>query len=101
MDFFGIGPWEILLILVVALIIVGPGKIPGIARTMGRTVRAIRRASSELTTAVTRELEAAEKSEKSEKQPAAQAEVPSAELKTDRVSKGSPTEPGEAPLRHD
>jgi len=98
MDFFGIGPWEILLILVVALIIVGPGKIPGIARTMGRTVRAIRRASSELTTAVTRELEAAEKSEK---QPAVQAEVPSAALKTDRVSKGSPTEPGEAPLRHD
>jgi len=36
MDFFGIGPWEILLIIIVALIVVGPGKIPEIARTSPR-----------------------------------------------------------------
>jgi sec-independent protein translocase protein TatA len=64
MDFFGIGPWEVVLILIVALLVIGPGKIPGIARTLGRTVRAIRQTGSELTTAVTRELEAAEKAEK-------------------------------------
>ena len=61
MDFFGIGPWEILLIIIVALIVVGPGKIPEIARTLGKTIRAVRKASAELTTAVTRELEAAGK----------------------------------------
>ena len=57
MDFFGIGGWEILLILIVVLIVVGPGKLPEIARTMGKTIRAIRKASSDLTTAVTRELD--------------------------------------------
>lgn len=86
MDFFGIGPWELLLILIVALIIVGPGKLPGIARTVGKTVRAVRKASAELTTAVTREMEAAEKSEKS-----------AATLKEAHTPKDRPDGPGEAP----
>jgi sec-independent protein translocase protein TatA len=88
MDFFGIGPWEILLILVIALIVVGPGKLPGIARTLGKTVRAIRKASSELTTAVTREMEAAEKSEKS---------TTALKKPDSRTPEDSPTKPGEAP----
>ncbi len=88
MDFFGIGPWEILLILVIALIVVGPGKLPGIARTLGKTMRAIRKASAELTTAVSKELEAAEKSEqacrRAERRPRPQRQL-------DRAGKGAPT----------
>ncbi len=61
MDFFGLGTGEILLIIVVALIIWGPGKIPEIARTLGRTVRAFRQATSDLTTAVTKEVDIEEK----------------------------------------
>ena len=57
MGFFGIGTGEILLILVVALIIWGPGKLPEIARTMGKTMRALRKASFDLTNAVTKEVE--------------------------------------------
>ncbi len=57
MDFFGLGGGEILLILVVALILFGPGKIPEIARGLGKTMHAFRKASTELTTAVTREIE--------------------------------------------
>jgi len=57
MGFSGIGIWEILLIIVVALIVLGPSKIPEIARKLGQAVRAIRKASTELTTAVTREVE--------------------------------------------
>ena len=60
MGFFGIGTWEILLILVVALIIWGPGKLPEIARTLGRTVRALKKATFDLTTTVTREIEGKE-----------------------------------------
>jgi Tat protein translocase TatB subunit len=60
MDFLGIGPWELLLVLILALIFLGPGKITEIARTLGRTVRAIRKASSDLTATVTRELEVKE-----------------------------------------
>ena len=57
MGFFGIGSWEILLVLVVALVIFGPGKLPEIARTLGKTVRALKKASFDLTTAVTKEIE--------------------------------------------
>lgn len=57
MGFSGIGMWEILLILVVALLVLGPNKLPGIARTLGKTVRALKKASSDLSTTITRELE--------------------------------------------
>ena len=57
MDFFGIGPWELLLILVLALILLGPGKITEVARTLGRVVRTIKKASSDITSAVSKELE--------------------------------------------
>jgi Sec-independent protein translocase protein TatA len=61
MDFLGIGPWEILLILIIAVIFLGPGKIVDFARTLGKWVRAIRRAGTDFTAAVTREVENAEK----------------------------------------
>ena len=61
MDFLGMGLGEILLILIIALIIWGPGKLPDIARTLGRTVRALRKATADFTTAVTTELNTEEK----------------------------------------
>jgi sec-independent protein translocase protein TatA len=57
MGFLDIGPMEILLILVIALIIWGPGKIPEIAKTLGRTINAIRKASFDLTTQIKNELD--------------------------------------------
>ena len=61
MEFFDIGIWEIVLILVIAFIIWGPGKLPEIARTLGKTMRALRKASSDFTGALTREIEEMEK----------------------------------------
>lgn len=61
MGFLDMGILEILLILVVALIIWGPGKLPEIAKTLGRITRTMRRATFDLTTAVTKELDAEEK----------------------------------------
>ncbi len=51
------GPMEVLLIIIVALIIWGPGKLPEIARTLGRIMRNLRKVTSDLTTAVTKELD--------------------------------------------
>ncbi len=62
MDFFGIGFAEVLLVLVVALIIWGPGKIIEIARMLGRMVRTLRKVSSDLTAQITKEIEGEEKS---------------------------------------
>jgi sec-independent protein translocase protein TatA len=55
--FSGIGIWEVLLIIVVVLIVLGPHRVPEIARKLGQIVRNIRRASTDFSTAVTRELD--------------------------------------------
>ena len=57
MDFLGIGIGEVALILVVALVIWGPGKMAEIGRTLGRVVRSLRKMSSDFTAQVTKELE--------------------------------------------
>lgn len=45
---FGIGFSEVVLILVVVLLVVGPSKLPDLARTLGKGMRTARRASREL-----------------------------------------------------
>ncbi len=61
MEFFGMGTGEILLILVVALIIWGPGRIVDIARTLGKMVHALKKATSDLTAQITSGTEEQEK----------------------------------------
>ncbi len=48
MELFGIGPLEFLLILVLALVILGPERLPEVARSISKTVRDLRRMSEEL-----------------------------------------------------
>ncbi len=49
MEIFGVGPAEMLLILVIALIVFGPGRLPEIGAAIGRAVNDFRKASRELT----------------------------------------------------
>ncbi len=56
MGFFGIGIGEILLVLVFSLIIWGPGRMVEIARTLGKLVHTLRKATSDLTATVTKEM---------------------------------------------
>ena len=49
MEILGVGPAEMLLILVIALIVFGPGRLPEIGAALGRAVSDFRRASRELT----------------------------------------------------
>lgn len=46
---FGIGTPELLVILVVALIVLGPERLPEIARALGKAMAELRRATSGLT----------------------------------------------------
>jgi sec-independent protein translocase protein TatA len=45
---FNIGAPELIILLVLALIIFGPGKLPEVGQALGRTVREFRRASTDL-----------------------------------------------------
>lgn len=44
---FGIGMPELILILAIALIVIGPKKLPGLAKSLGRAMREFKRATSE------------------------------------------------------
>lgn len=39
---FGIGIWEVVILLAVVLLIVGPAKAPSVARSLGKGVREVR-----------------------------------------------------------
>ena len=71
-----IGGWEILLILIIALIIWGPDKLPEIARTIGKVVRTLRKASFDLTNVVTREIEETSRQAKPENSSESKEEKP-------------------------
>ena len=47
-----IGPVELISVLAIVLLIVGPKKLPEMGSAMGRTIRDFRKASSEMTEAV-------------------------------------------------
>jgi TatA/E family protein of Tat protein translocase len=49
---FGIGIPEVLMIFVVVLLVAGPSKLPELARTLGKGLRAARRAGSEIRNAL-------------------------------------------------
>jgi sec-independent protein translocase protein TatA len=57
MNFFGIGLPEMILILVVALLVFGPKKLPEVGRSMGKAIRSFQDASKEFENEFKREAE--------------------------------------------
>jgi len=47
MSFFGLGPTELAIILVIVAVIFGVGRLPEIGGAMGRSIREFKRSSSE------------------------------------------------------
>ena len=58
MNFLNIGTAELMLILLIALIVVGPRRLPELGRNLGKIMNDLRKISQEFTTDLTRELEA-------------------------------------------
>ncbi|MCL5256999.1 MAG: twin-arginine translocase TatA/TatE family subunit [Chloroflexi bacterium] len=56
MNFMGMGAPELIVILIIALIVVGPNKLPEIAGSIGKGIRDFRRFQQEMTSEVTKEL---------------------------------------------
>jgi Sec-independent protein translocase protein TatA len=60
-DFLNVGPWELIVVLIITILVAGPQRMVEIARTLGRVSRQLRGLSREFTTALQAELQAAEK----------------------------------------
>jgi TatA/E family protein of Tat protein translocase len=50
---FNIGPVELIIVLVIALLVLGPRRLPEMGSAVGKTIREFRKASSEMTEAAT------------------------------------------------
>lgn len=50
-----IGPWELVFILVIALVVVGPGKLPEVAKSIGKAMNEFKKSTS----GIKRDIEAA------------------------------------------
>ena len=48
---FNIGPGELILILVIGLVVLGPGKLPDVASSLGKSVREFRKAATDVSEA--------------------------------------------------
>jgi len=57
MNFLGLGPGELFLIMVLALIVFGPQKLPEIGRGLGKAIGEFRRATNEISQEFNRELQ--------------------------------------------
>ena len=44
---FGIGVPELILILIIGLVVFGPGKLPGVGKALGQSIKEFRQANSE------------------------------------------------------
>ncbi|MDJ0742336.1 MAG: TatA/E family twin arginine-targeting protein translocase [Xenococcaceae cyanobacterium MO_167.B27] len=64
MNIFGIGLPEMALIMIVALLIFGPKKLPEIGRSLGKTIRSFQDASREFETEFKKEAQKIEESVK-------------------------------------
>lgn len=55
MNFLGMGPGELILILIIALVVFGPGKLPELGRALGKAMRDFREMSQGFTAELSKE----------------------------------------------
>lgn len=95
---FNLGTWEILLILGVALIFIGPDKLPKVAKSLGKGVRQVRDAMSQVDTEVKRATSEARDMVMADEDPTAPDEETASEL---AAATAEPYEPVDATKQPD
>lgn len=55
-----VGLWELILILIIALIIFGPGKLPEVGRSLGKTLNEFKKASTDIKKQIEEEVKVVE-----------------------------------------
>jgi sec-independent protein translocase protein TatA len=91
-------PEQILLVLVIALLIFGPGRLPDIGKSLGRAIREFKNASSELQETIEREVK--DLHQAGPQQPRATSSLPPGGLPSPTITRGSDAAlpPAESPV---
>jgi len=63
---FGIGSTELVVILIVALVLIGPSKLPDLMKSVGKGIAEFRRMSSDVKSTIEREIERADEAKRVE-----------------------------------
>ena len=61
MDFIGIGPLEVLLVLIIGFLLLGPDKLPGMAAKAGQLYRNFKKATFDLTKTISEDVSSEKK----------------------------------------
>jgi TatA/E family protein of Tat protein translocase len=85
------GPLELVIILVIALLILGPGKLPDVGAALGKSIREFRKASTDVQDAVK-----VDTSPLPAEQPAAAAAVPAAAVEATADAQATAAAPAQA-----
>jgi sec-independent protein translocase protein TatA len=80
---FNVHPAFLIVLLIIVLIIFGPGKLPELGGAAGRAMREFRKTSSEITDELKNSVAEREAEQQAPKEPAATAPVAAAEPKSD------------------
>lgn len=72
---FNIGPGELVVILILALVLLGPDKLPEVARSIGKGMKELRRATEDIRNTVEQEIYHADIDKPAARPPAAPAET--------------------------
>lgn len=81
--FGSIGMPELVIILVIALIIFGPRKLPELGKSLGKSINEFKKASTELQNTLEREIETEERKEREDKAAKATTAAPAAVIDAD------------------
>lgn len=85
---FGIGSTELLVILVVALIVLGPKSLASISRTLGKAMGEFRRVSTDFQRTLNAEVEQEEQKKRKKEAEAQAAKAPTADASSDTATPG-------------
>lgn len=93
MPFIGnLGPTELIIILVIALLVLGPGKLPEVGSALGKGIREFRKAASDVKESASIDPASAKPAE-----PAKLAPAPAAPTVVDAPAPGAETSSGSGP----